>query len=144
MNVSAIARAMRWALSHASEPAGFKLAGSLASSAIRSICSSVYSTDPSVTQPDRDPTRLSGPDEVTSPAGSGSPPLASYTTVECVGSVLDTQMFSLGCELVEYPLAFQFLTTPVGEDVGEPDASTVAHTTEWDGPLFEESDEEGT
>ena len=74
---------------------------------------------------------------------AGCKTLASYTTVRCVGSVLDAQMFSLGCEFVEYPLAFQFLATPVGEDVGEPDASTVPHTTEWDGSVFEESDEVG-
>ena len=74
---------------------------------------------------------------------AGCKTLASYTTVGGVGSVLDAQIFSLGCEFVEYPLAFQFLATPVGEDVGEPDASTVPHTTEWDGPLLEESYEVG-
>ena len=74
-------------------------------------------------------------------SNAGCRTLASCTTVECGGSVLDAQMFGLGCEFVEYPLAFQFLATPVGEDVGEPDASTVAHTAERDGPSFEEPDQ---
>ena len=41
VNVSAIALAIRRPLSHASGPAGSKLAGLLANSAMRSICSSV-------------------------------------------------------------------------------------------------------
>ena len=69
---------------------------------------------------------------------AGCRTLASYTTMGGVGSVIEAQMFSLGCEFVKYPLAVHFFSTPVGEDIGEPDASTVAHTAEWDGSFFEE------
>ena len=54
-----------------------------------------------------------------------------------MGSVLDAQVLSLGGEFVEFPPAFQLFSMPVGEDVGEPDAPTVAHIAEGDSSFFE-------